>query len=228
MDARFRTPFTWIFAGPSKCGKTTSVGKLIRNAGDMLDRPPSQIIYYYHTWQPLFDALESGGYVDEFIQRLPTVDEVTAKAAKKEREMKGLGLEHGGTLMVIDDFGNQVNNDIVELFTVASHHHSLSVCFLVQTLYSKNPLLRTLTQNSSYMSVYKNPRDSTSIATFARQFKPGNSDYVIKAAQKILEKPYSYVLFDLTQPCKEKNRVKSSVFPDELPMRVWWPPKLHV
>ena len=47
MDPRWQHPFTCIVAGPTGCGKTTFVARLLRNASEMIDPPPERVTWYY-------------------------------------------------------------------------------------------------------------------------------------------------------------------------------------
>ena len=41
MDPRWKHPFTCIVAGPTGCGKTMFVARLLQNASTMIDPSPS-------------------------------------------------------------------------------------------------------------------------------------------------------------------------------------------
>ena len=47
----FKHPFTAIVAGPTSCGKTVFVFRLIDHVSKMIDPPPSKIIYCYGEYQ---------------------------------------------------------------------------------------------------------------------------------------------------------------------------------
>ena len=42
MDARWKHPFTCIVAGPTGCGKSTFVTRMLRHAAAMIDPPPEK------------------------------------------------------------------------------------------------------------------------------------------------------------------------------------------
>jgi len=50
----FRHPFTAIVAGPTSCGKTVFVFRLIDNVSRMIDPSPSKIVYCYGEYQHVF------------------------------------------------------------------------------------------------------------------------------------------------------------------------------
>jgi hypothetical protein len=55
--------------------------------------------------------------------------------------------------LVLDDFGQQLNADIVELFSVTCHHSNLVVFLLTQNIFAKNMAQRDVSLNSSYVGV---------------------------------------------------------------------------
>ena len=54
MSLTFKHPFTGMVVGPTSCGKTRFVFRLIDNAVSMLQPPPSKIMYCYGEYQQLF------------------------------------------------------------------------------------------------------------------------------------------------------------------------------
>ena len=67
------------------------------------------------------------------------------------------------------------------LFTKKSHHRNTSVLYLVQNLLPKNKESRTISLNSQYMVVFKNPRDASQMSHLARQMYPGRAKFVKEA-----------------------------------------------
>ena len=72
-------------------------------------------------------------------------------------------------LVVLDDLMAETDERVTNLFTKKSHHSNTSVIYLVQNLFSKNKESRTISLNSQYMIVFKNPRDVTQMTTLAKQ-----------------------------------------------------------
>ena len=139
-----RHPFTAIVAGPTSCGKTRFVFRLIDNVGRMIDPPPSKIVYCYGEYQQLFCNYPRV----VFHQGLPDLNDFD-------------GTEP--TLLIIDDLMQETNETVVNLFTKGSHHRNVSVMYLAQNLFPKNKFARTMSLNAHYMVLFKNPRDASSL-----------------------------------------------------------------
>ena len=73
---------------------------------------------------------------------------------------------------------NQCNESeqVMNLFTVGSHHKNTSVFFLTQNIFSKGKFTRDISLNSNYLIIFKNPRDQLQFQILARQMFPNNTN----------------------------------------------------
>ncbi len=131
--------------------------------------------------------------------------------------------DKGGSIVVIDDFMTQIDQDLVDIVTVQSRHYNTSTFILFQSLFPPSKLARQISLNVKYLHVHKNPRENAQIQTLARQLSPGSSKWIVDAYHKITEVPYQCLLIDLTQNREESLRYRSNYLPEEAPMRVWVP-----
>lgn len=130
-----------------------------------------------------------------------------------------------GYLIVLDDMVSDTNNEIMELFCRQSHHRNLSVMFLVQNIFfGGSKYFRSVSLNAQYIICTKNPRDRRQISTLASQLYPENIKFVKEAFADATDKPFSYLLFDLSQKCDDKLRFRTNIFPDDSPRNVIYIP----
>ena len=61
FDIRLKENFKLFVSGPSRCGKTAFVSKLIENIKSFAKQPPGSIIYVYKIWQNKYEEMESFG-----------------------------------------------------------------------------------------------------------------------------------------------------------------------
>jgi hypothetical protein len=54
-DLMWKHPFTSVVSGPTSCGKTIFIFKLIENMKEMITPAPTKTVYCYGEYQPLFD-----------------------------------------------------------------------------------------------------------------------------------------------------------------------------
>ncbi|KAJ8048959.1 hypothetical protein HOLleu_01482 [Holothuria leucospilota] len=57
MDPRLQHPFTCVIAGPTQCGKTVFLYKLLTTLNEVIKDPPEVILWFYGEYQPLYDKL---------------------------------------------------------------------------------------------------------------------------------------------------------------------------
>ena len=74
-------------------------------------------------------------------------------------------------LVILDDLMSEADDRVTKLFTKGSHHRNISVMFIVQNLFGKNKEQRTISLNSHYLVVFKNPRDSSRQTNISRESK---------------------------------------------------------
>ena len=174
MDPRWKHPFTCIVAGPTGCGKTTFVARLLRKASIMIDPSPERVTWYYGEWQSAYENLDSPNLHLE--EGPPT----SFDASKRN-------------VVVLDDLMADTDERVTNLFTKKSHHGNTSVIYLVQNLFPKNKESRTIILNSQYIVVFKNPRDVLKMTTLAIQMYPGRVKFVQEAFADATSTPYGYI-----------------------------------
>jgi hypothetical protein len=197
MTLPLKHPFTATLAGPTGCGKTMFIFRLIESAQRMICPPPAKIVYCYGEYQPIFAK-----YTDvEFNEGLPDTSRFD-------------GTEP--VLLIIDDLMSETNNSVENIFTKMSHHRNMSVVYITQNMFPKNKHARTISLNSHYMILFKNPRDAGQFATLARQMYPDGSKFAVEAFKDATEVPFGYLLVDLKPDTDEKHRLRTNIFPGEL------------
>ena len=95
------------------------------------------------------------------------------------------------------------------------HHRYTSVLCVVQNLFPKTKESRTISLNSQYMVVFKNPRDASQMSHLARQMYPGRAKFVQEAFKDASSVPNGYLLVDLKQDTPEDMRLRTTIFPDD-------------
>lgn len=219
FDITFKFPFSWCVCGGSGSGKTTHVLNFLSYKDELMSISNCKnVIYHYNQWQPSFDEFRERNIVTEWNQGLPTLEDIKLKTSENSES---------GTLLIIDDFYHMLNQDIVEMFTVLSHHGNLSVILLAQSLFGvgNNNFYRAISLNSTYISVFKNPRDNQQIATLSRQLRPSNWRWIVDAYYEATKRPYSYLFIDNHQKTCEEIRIRSNILPSEGYPIVWVPMK---
>lgn len=196
MTLPLRHPFTMLIAGPTGCGKTRFTFKLVENTSLVIEPSPRRIVYCYAEYQQLFARYPRV----EFRRGLPNIDDFDGNEA---------------LLLIIDDLMQETDESIANLFTKGSHHRNISVVFLVQNMFHKNKHIRTISLNSHYMVLFKNPRDASQFAALARQMYPNQSAFALEAYKDATQQPFSYLFVDLRPEQDDTLRLRANIFPGE-------------
>ena len=110
----FRHPFTCIVSGPTSCGKTYFITRLLQRARDIIQPSPRRIIWLYKRWQPLYDVIRRTVHPKvEFIQGVPWNLERDEFLDTRVRNV-----------IVLNDMATEAAKDsrVTDLFTIGSHN----------------------------------------------------------------------------------------------------------
>ena len=138
--------------------------RLIDHAEEIIEPPPTRIWYCYDEFQPTFNSYPRV----RFHEGLPELS---------DRVFDGLE----STMIILDDLMSETNQLVANMFTKISHHRNVSVVYLTQNVFDKNKYARTISLNTHYLVLFKNPRDASQFATLARQMYPNTSKFAIEA-----------------------------------------------
>jgi len=75
--------------------------------------------------------------------------------------------------------------------------------------------MRTISLNSHYMILFKNPRDAGQFSILARQMYPSSWKFAEEAYRDATERPLGYLFVDLKPQQDGRYRLRTNVFPDE-------------
>jgi len=203
----FVTPFTCIVSGPTQCGKTSWVARLLREKDYQFSAVPQNIVWCYGTWQKAYEGL--GSVVNKWVEGLPDLEDFDADV---------------NNLVIIDDLMSETDERVTKLFTKGSHHKNISVIYLVQNLFNKGKEHRTISLNAHYMVLFKNPRDANQVNHLAKQMYPKNTKFLLEAFKDATSEPHGYLLIDLKQATEDDLRVRTHIFEGEI-MEVYVPKK---
>ena len=201
---KFKHPCTILAAGPTGSGKTVLVRKILQHYNTCFENisTPPKIIWCYGQWQASY--LEEVGNDVKVEYHEGLIDENTVDAKRPD-------------IVVVDDLMNELGGDdaLVNLFTKGSHHLNLTVIFIVQNVFHKGPHMRTISLNSHYMILLKNPRDKSQIINLARQLYPTKTRFLQEAFNDATSKPFGYLVLDLKPDTPEAVRCRTDIIPDE-------------
>lgn len=209
VDLRFKAPFTCLIAGASGSGKSFTTFNLLRYRNEMIDEQFEKVFYCLPENHQISIPTD--------IQRDSRV--IFNSGLINFEEFPSGGKNH--FLVVLDDLMMETNSSMLDLFCRQSHHKNISVIFIVQNiLFGGSKLFHTISLNSHYILVMKNPRDRNQISVLAQQVLPENARFIKEAFADATREPFHYLLFDLSQTCADNLRFRTKIFPCDSPQNI--------
>merc|ERR1711954_637307 len=185
--------------GPSRCGKTVFVSKLLENIHNFAKLPPTKVLYIYKVWQTKYYEIMSLG-VNFMEDNENIVNNIKSSVTGESMHV------------IFDDLiGATSLKNIANLFTVDARHMNMSLIFLTQGMFVNDETFRQISQNCDYFCIFKNPRSSSKIRTLAQQMTPGNM-ILVQIYMDATKGPFSYLFINLTQECDERFTYLSHLF----------------
>ena len=214
MDVRLKTPFSLMAVGPSNCGKTQWTKTLLEQGRSVMRTYPDRILWCYSEYQSAYIELNKQFPQIEFIEGIPN-------------DVGEMFDPNVNNLIVLDDLMAECAGDkkIANLFTKGCHHRNLSVVFIVQNLFFQGKESRTISLNTHYMVLFKNPRDRSQIVHLAKQMFPGNVKFMQESYDDATKETYGYLFVDLRPETPENLRLRTNIFQHESPHLVYVPKK---
>lgn len=200
---QFRSPFGALCFGPTGCGKTRFIVKLLTNQETMFTTQPTRIVFAYSEWQTSYDEILRINPSVEFIKNIKEIFDNEHFFSNSEQN-----------LLIMDDLASFIakNEQASNLFTRGIHHKNIDVIHICQNMFQQGKSMRNLHLNSSYLILFKNARDVNQVAVLARQ--TGRPD-LTEAYAAVTTEPFQPLVIDLKPDCPDYLRIRSHIFPGE-------------
>ena len=193
-------PFRAFVAGPSCCGKTELIQNILQNLNTLVDKQIDRIVLCYNEWQDKYEILKYMERPIEFVQGTVNINDFDNSI---------------NNLIILDDLMSKCkeSSDILDLFTIKSHHRNISVFLVTQNIFIKGKWTRDLNLNSSYMIIFRNIRDVTQISTLARQMFPGKTKDFLRVFDDATsaDDDHGYVFLDLNPGVSQDLRIQGNI-----------------
>lgn len=203
----FKTPCSVLIAGPSNCGKTVFVSKLLQDARHYFQGLPPNVHYCYGAMQDQFKTMAKTSRPKiHFHEGVPSLEDLD----------RWFRPTRGG-LLVMDDLMDECGQDktVMELFTKHSHHRNISVIYITQDLFPPGKYAKTISRNAHYIVLFKNPRDKVGVRTMALQAFPQRWKDVLAVFQKVTQRPYGYLVLDFHAHTPDDHRLWTNVLQEK-------------
>lgn len=198
---KFKSPFCAIVAGPSGSGKTVLLRKILEHKNLIFNKAPCKVLWCYGQMQDSYKQRIKRCRV-QYYEGFPDKD--TLISIKPD-------------LIVVDDLMSELTGDreMSNLFTKFSHHMMIDVIFVVQNIFHHGKEMRTISLNSHYFVLLKNPRDRRQAMCLADQTFPSNRQYFMSSYNDATAVPFGYLILDLKPDTPDCLRVRTRIIPSE-------------
>jgi hypothetical protein len=213
-DFRFPHPSRFFLSGPSGSGKTNWCLNVLRLSDIVFAEPrcKQNVVYFYNELDPKFEDAKNEGLIHHWINMKPTVEMV--------KQYTEHCIQYGGSVVIIDDFGDEINKQFNRIFKYISSKFNATVFMLTQNLFEKDA--RGMTLNATHIVVFKNAGDISQITTLARRKEGKTYQWLVDAYVDATERPYSYLMIDLHPMTNNLYRVRANVLPHEGDMKIYY------
>ncbi len=204
VHVKFPAGCPMMVAGPTGCGKTSWVQKLLTSKHNFTE-PVRSVLYCYGVYQPRYSQIAKNIPNVTFHKGLPnkqTVDEL-----KNPNYLD---------VLVLDDLMEYIldNIEAQTLFTKYCHHYNITTIFLTQNVLAQGRCARNISLNTLMLVMFQNHRDRNQALTMAKQQSPRNPDLFLQAFEDATQMPFGYLVIDCTPHCHNSQRWRTCIFKD--------------
>lgn len=200
LDAQIKTPFTMIISGPPLAGKTTFLIGLLKEAHNLIDNPPNNIVWFYGEYNANIE------YLEKTFKNIEVVKGIPENLTDYINPLKD-------NLFVFDDLLREASCDskISDLFTRQSHHRNVSVVYVMQNLYFQGKERKTFLRCVHYLVLFNNPLDMSVVYATAQKIMPKRSSLFLKIYDIAANRQNGYLFIDGRQTTKPYLRFKTDI-----------------
>jgi hypothetical protein len=166
----------------------------------MIHPPPRKIVWFYAELQDLYHQL---------LTEIPNLTFIKDMPSNMEPYLER------GNLLIFDDLQTEINPSLCDLFTKQCHHRGISCFLLMQNGLLKGKENRTISLNSHYMVLMKNPRDMYQAQVLARQIMGDKAGKFMEMYVRGTTRPHGYLMVDLKQETPDYEKLKINIFGED-------------
>jgi hypothetical protein len=205
-DFYFRTPSFLYLSGASYSGKTEFILKLIENHQRLFIPNLQRVVFVYAENQPsLFERVKKANPDTVFVEGLSQLQSKVEFSSSLP------------TLLILDDVAHESSTSeyVLQLAVRESHHKAITVIYVQHNLFQQNKYSKTISLQSKYMVLFKNPRDMNQYKYLGNQiFGHGGGKILVQVFRDISEgSSYPHLIIDLHPESNQKLCLISNLFP---------------
>ena len=141
----FRHKFSLLVVGPTQCGKTFFVEKILTTDRILYEsKKPRRIWWYYSQWQDTYKVMQSSiGKEIQFFRGLPEFKE----------DLREIDPKFNNVLVFDDLMAQATDSPLVSLLFTQGRHRNASVILLLQNMFPKGKFNTDISRNAQYVAL---------------------------------------------------------------------------
>jgi hypothetical protein len=214
---KLKTPMVMSIIGPSQCGKSFFIVKLVENRDTMFTCHFQRIIYCVpeslaHRNNPIFTKIKDSFSTAELVYGLPSISKLN------------LDLDTTSpSLVIIDDQMSEFLNskEMLDLAIIKSHHFQINCIWSSHNMFCPSRFGKTQQRNVNYRVLFYNRMEKNELKIISLHLTPNFPSFLESNFEFLLEKfpeaKSHYLLIDGHFRSKiPMFFVRSNIFPDNL------------
>ena len=205
-EFRFKHMFSMMVVGPSQCGKTHFVQRLLtRDCIDFPEKKPRMVCWFYNQWQPSYEVIQRALKKNiRFAQGLPELKD----------DLSNINPTYNNIIVLDDLMSQAADSPVVSKLFTQGRHRNASVILLLQNMFPKGKYNTDISRNALYKVLFRSPGDRKQIDIMAEQTFAKDRPRFMKAYTQETEKPYGYIVLDNHPRTTSDKQVVADVFDD--------------
>ena len=198
----FLHPCNIFITGPSRCGKTEFVHKLIDYRKDLFNIVPERVVRCYKEWHQTYSLMK-----EKFNSQFELIKFLEGIPMDENEIVSDVTVPH---LIVFDDMLGEKDEEKNKLwFTRKGHHRNASVIYSTQNMFQQSKSSRTISLNSRYIILFRNERDKNQIKTLAQQMQ---APHLLLACEDATSMDHGYLVVDFHSRTNKELRLRTDIF----------------
>ena len=200
----FRHKFTLLVVGPTQCGKTFFVEKILTTDRILYEsKKPRRIWWYYSQRQDTYKVMQSSiGKETQLFCGLPEFEE----------DLREIDPKCNNVLVFGDLMARETDSPIVSLLFTQGWYRNASVILLLQNMFPKGEFNTDISRNAQYMALFRSPSDRKEIDIIAERMFDKNRPRFMSAYFQETERAFGYIFVDNLPDTPSDKQILSDIF----------------
>ena len=181
---KLKTPLIMSVVGPSQCGKSFFISKLIENREDMFTSQFDRIIYCIpeslaHRSNPVFTRIKNSFSSAELVYGIPSISKLNLDLNTSSP-----------SLLVIDDQMTEFLNskEMLDLTIIKCHHFQISCIWSSHNMFSPSRFGKTQQRNVNYQVLFYNRMEKNELKIISLHLTPNFPSFLESNFEFLLDK----------------------------------------